>query len=93
MTEIDARTVDIERRVRLGGRLGPLASSDGDVYVTVRALRCRHRGGTLESWGCAASRWSTRSIRGSPTWASRRSLAGVTGDGLVAFRQGAGPRA
>ena len=49
LTEVDAKTVDVERRVRLGGRLGALAASGDDVFVPVRESGASHRGGTL-SW-------------------------------------------
>ena len=85
LTEVDAKTVDVEQRVRLGGRLGAPAASGGDVYVPVRESGAAHRGGTLEMVGEKDSVDSADpAVVYSPaTWA----LAQITGDGLVSYRR------
>ncbi len=75
----------MEGKVRLGGRLGALAASGGDVYVPVRDSGAAHRGGTVEVVGEKnAVDSADPAVAYMPiTWA----LAPITGDGLVGYRR------
>ena len=88
LTEVDAKTVDVERRVRLGGRLGALAASGDDVFVPVRESGASHRGGTLEMVGDKHGTDSADPAIAYTviTW----QLALITGDGLVGYRRTGG---
>ena len=90
LTEVDAKTVDVKRRVRLGGQLGPLAASGDAVYVTVRDSGAGHRGGTLEIVGMRDEQVVDSVDPGRAYLGISPSLVGVTGDGLVALRKGGG---
>jgi YVTN family beta-propeller protein len=88
LTEVAALTVDVERRVRLGGRLGGLAASGGDVFVSVRESGAAHRGGTLELVG---DKHGTDSADPAVAYTTITwQLALVTGDGLVGYRRTGG---
>ena len=85
LTEVDARSGDVERRARLGGRPGALAATGGAVYVTVRDSGARHVGGTLEIVGYADA---VDSMDPGLAYSSLSvPLASVVGDGLVGFRR------
>jgi peptide/nickel transport system substrate-binding protein len=85
VTEVDARSGDVERRAQLGGRLGALAATGGAVYVTVRDSGAGHRGGMLEIVGDAGAVDSV-----DPALAYGSLMMSVTGDGLVGFRRVSG---
>ena len=88
LTEVDAKTVDVEQRVRLGGRLGALAASGDDVFVPVRESGAAHRGGTLEIVG---DKDGTDSADPAVAYTLITSaLALITGDGLVGYRRTGG---